>query len=282
MRPTRWSGWVERRFRDGNVPELAAQAATPEGEERSRRPGFRRPGPPGPKSPSSLPGIRILDGGAAVRVHRNKAQASPLSAPRGGAAGAEPEGGGPQWPAGLHSARYPARLKSSKMSAADARVRCLWIFEGSATAYSAHILAILWLGIQVLQGGRWIPGAQAAELGSPPTFMWPPSLASPEGLPDLPRQRTAMRSMNPPFGRPPPWQWTADLLQYWSDVSTRRLRATLHTQSTLVERLMDTVTRGSQKTPRHVGPCRLWHLPLATGKDHVYPGPAGWLWAPTT
>ena len=43
-------------------PELTAQAATPEGEERSRRPGFQRPGPPGPKSPSSLPGMRIPDG----------------------------------------------------------------------------------------------------------------------------------------------------------------------------------------------------------------------------
>ena len=35
------------------------------------------------------------------------------------------------------------RLRNLKMLAADARVRCLWIFESSATAYSAHILAIL-------------------------------------------------------------------------------------------------------------------------------------------
>ena len=48
--------------RNGNTPELAAQAVTPEGEERSRRPACRPPGPPVPKSPSSPLGMRIPDG----------------------------------------------------------------------------------------------------------------------------------------------------------------------------------------------------------------------------
>ena len=41
---------------------------------------------------------------------------------------------------------------------------------------------------------------------------------------------------------PGTWQWMADLLQYWSDVSNTKTQGGLsHTQSTLVERLMEVV-----------------------------------------
>ena len=64
----------------------------------------------------------------------------------------------------------------------------------------------------------------------------------PEGLPDLPRQRTAMRIDEPAIRSPATWQWMADLLQYWSNVSNTKTPGGLfRTQSTLVERLMDTV-----------------------------------------
>ena len=137
--------------------------------------------------------------------------------------------------------RVTRRLKNAKMSAADARVRCLWIFEGNATAYSAHILAIFdWAYKFYKVGGEYpVPKLPSwlttyIHVNSIPRF--------PEGLPDLPRQRTAMRIDEPAIRSPATWQWMADLLQYWSDVSNTKTPGGLfRTQSTLVERLMDTV-----------------------------------------
>ena len=127
------------------------------------------------------------------------------------------------------------------MSAADARVRCLWIFESSATAYSAHILAILdWVYKFYRVGGEYpVPKLPSwlttyIHVTSIPRF--------PEGLPDLPRQQTAMRIAETAIRSPATWQWMADLLQYWSDVSNTKTPGGLfRTQSALVERLMDTV-----------------------------------------
>ena len=137
--------------------------------------------------------------------------------------------------------RVTRRLKNAKMSAADARVRCLWIFEGNTTAYSAHILAIFdWAYKFYKVGGEYpVPKLPSwlttyIHVNSIPRF--------PEGLPDLPRQRTAMRIDEPAIRSPATWQWMADLLQYWSDVSNTKTPGGLfRTQSTLVERLMDTV-----------------------------------------
>ena len=137
--------------------------------------------------------------------------------------------------------RVTRRLKNAKMSPADARVHCLWIFEGNATVYSAHILAIFdWAYKFYKVGGEYpVPKLPSwlttyIHVNSIPRF--------PEGLPDLPRQRTAMRIDEPAIRSPAIWQWMADLLQYWSDVSNTKTPGGLfRTQSTLVERLMDTV-----------------------------------------
>ena len=133
------------------------------------------------------------------------------------------------------------RLKSSKMSSADARVRCLWIFEGSATAYSAHILAIFDWAYKFYKVGGEYPVSKLPSWLT--TYIHVTSIPRfPEGLPDLPRQRTAMRIDEPAIQSPATWQWMADLLQYWSDVSNTKTPGGLfRTQSALVERLMDTV-----------------------------------------
>ena len=162
------------------------------------------------------------------------------------------------------------------MSAADARVRCLWIFESSATTYSAHILAILDWAYKFYKVGGEYPVPKLPSWLT--TYIHVTSIPRfPEGLPELPRQRTAMRIDEPAIRSPATWQWMADLLQYWSDVSNTKTPGGLsRTQSALVERLMDIVNPWvPAKNPCHVGPCHLRHLPLATGEDHVYPGPEG-------
>ena len=118
----------------------------PEGKERSRRPGSRRPGPTGAKEsfiPAGYENTRREELQREARKAReNKAQASQLSAAQKATQLEEslkqevlndPQG---------YIWRVTHRLKNSKMSAADACVRCLWIFEGSAKAYCSHILAI--------------------------------------------------------------------------------------------------------------------------------------------
>ena len=137
--------------------------------------------------------------------------------------------------------RVTHRLKSAKMSAADARIRCLWIFGGSASAYSAHILAIFDWAYKFYKVGGENPVPKLPSWLN--TYIHVTSIPRfPEGLPDLPRQRTAMRIDEPSIQAPVTWQWMADLLQYWSDVSNTKTPGGLsHTQSTLVERLMDTV-----------------------------------------
>ena len=133
------------------------------------------------------------------------------------------------------------RLRNSKMSAADACVRCLWIFEGSATAYSAHILAIFDWAYKFYKVGGEHPVPKLPSWLT--TYIHVTSIPRfPEGLPDLPRQWTAMRIDEPAIRSPATWQWMADLLQYWSDVSNTKTPGGLsRTQSALVERLMDTV-----------------------------------------
>ena len=137
--------------------------------------------------------------------------------------------------------RVTRRLKNAKMSAADARVRCLWIFGGSASAYSAHILAIFDWAYKFYKVGGENPVPKLPSWLT--TYIHVTSIPRfPEGLPDLPRQRTAMRIDEPSIRAPATWQWMADLLQYWSDVSNTKTPGGLfRTQSTLVERLMDTV-----------------------------------------
>ena len=127
------------------------------------------------------------------------------------------------------------------MSAADARVRCLWIFESSATAYSAHILAILDWAYKFYKVGGEYPVPKLPSWLT--TYIHVTSIPRfPEGLPELPRQRTAMRIDEPAIRSPATWQWMADLLQYWSDVSNTKTPGGLsRTQSALVERLMDIV-----------------------------------------
>ena len=172
---------------------------------------------------------------------RNKAQASPLSAAQKAAqleqSLKEEVLNDPQ----AYIRRVTRRLKSSKMSAADARVRCLWIFEGSAMAYSAHILAIFDWAYKFYKVGGEYPVPKLPSWLT--TYIHVTSIPRfPEGLPDLPWQRTAMRIDEPAIRSPATWQWMADLLQYWSDVSNTKTPGGLfRTQSTLVERLMDTV-----------------------------------------
>ena len=127
------------------------------------------------------------------------------------------------------------------MSAADARVCCLWIFESSATAYSAHILAIFDWAYKFYKVGGEHPVPKLPSWLT--TYIHVTSIPRfPEGLPDLPRQRTAMRIDEPAIRSPTTWQWMADLLQYWSDVSNTKTPGGLfRTQSVLVERLMDTI-----------------------------------------
>ena len=137
--------------------------------------------------------------------------------------------------------RVTRRLRNSKMSAADARVHCLWIFESSATTYSAHILAILDWAYKFYKVGGEYPVPKLPSWLT--TYIHVTSIPRfPEGLPELPRQRTAMRIDEPAIRSPATWQWMADLLQYWNNVSNTKTPGGLsRTQSTLVERLMDIV-----------------------------------------
>ena len=71
------------------------------------------------------------------------------------------------------------------MSAADARVRCLWIFESSATAYSAHILAILDWAYKFYKVGGEHPVPKLPSWLT--TYIHVTSIPRfPEGFPDLP------------------------------------------------------------------------------------------------
>ena len=73
------------------------------------------------------------------------------------------------------------------MSAADARVRCLWIFESSATTYSAHILAILDWAYKFYKVGGEYPVPKLPSWLT--TYIHVTSIPRfPEGLPELPRQ----------------------------------------------------------------------------------------------
>ena len=137
--------------------------------------------------------------------------------------------------------RVTRRLRNAKMSAADARIRCLWIFESSATAYSAHILAILDWAYKFYKVGGEYPVPKLPSWLT--TYIHVTSIPRfPEGLPELPQQRTAMRIDESAIRSPATWQWMADLLQYWSDVSNTKTPGGLsRTQSALVERLMDIV-----------------------------------------
>ena len=173
--------------------------------------------------------------------HKNKAQASQLSAVEKAAqleqSLKQEVLNDPQ----AYIRRVTRRLRNSRMSAADARVRCLWIFESSATAYSAHILAILDWAYKFYKVGGEYPVPKLPSWLT--TYIHVTSIPRfPEGLPDLPRQRTAMRIAETAIRSPATWQWMADLLQYWSDVSNTKTPGGLsRTQSTLVERLMDIV-----------------------------------------
>ena len=172
---------------------------------------------------------------------RNKAQASPLSAAQKAAQLEQSLKDEVLKDPQAYIQRITRRLKSSKMSAADAQVRCLWIFEGNAMAYSAHILAIFDWAYKFYKVGGEYPVPKLPSWLT--TYIHVTSIPRfPEGLPDLPRQRTAMRIDEPAIRSPATWQWMADLLQYWSDVSNTKTPGGLfRTQSTLVERLMDTV-----------------------------------------
>ena len=128
-----------------------------------------------------------------------------------------------------------------KLPAADPRVRCLWIFGGDASTHAAYILAIFdWASKYFKMGGEYpvprLPGWLTTFISttSMPRF--------PDGLPPLPSKRTAMNFPNKAIRSPGTWQWMADLLQYWSDVSNTRTQGGLfRTASPLVEKLMEIV-----------------------------------------
>ena len=64
----------------------------------------------------------------------------------------------------------------------------------------------------------------------------------PDGLPQLPKRRMAMNFSQVAIRSPGTWQWMADLLQYWSDVTNTKTQGSLsRTQSALVEQLMEMV-----------------------------------------
>ena len=133
------------------------------------------------------------------------------------------------------------RLKAMKLPAADPRVRCLWIFGGNASTRTAYILAIFdWASKYFKMGGEYpvpkLPGWLT-------TFISATSMARfPDGLPPLPTKRTAMNFSNKAIRSPGTWQWMANLLQYWSDVSNTKTQGGLsRMQSALVEKLMEVV-----------------------------------------
>ena len=64
----------------------------------------------------------------------------------------------------------------------------------------------------------------------------------PDGLLPLPSKRTTVNFPNKVIRSPGTWQWMADLLQYWSDVSNTKTQGGLsRTPSALVEKLMEVV-----------------------------------------
>ena len=128
-----------------------------------------------------------------------------------------------------------------KLPAADPHVCCLWIFGGEASSHTAQILAIFdWASKYFKLGGQYpvpkLPGWLT-------TFINVTSISRfPGGLPPLPPKRTAMNFPKVAIRTPGTWQWMADLLQYWSDVSNTKTQGGLsQTQSALVERLMEVV-----------------------------------------
>ena len=128
-----------------------------------------------------------------------------------------------------------------KLPAADSRVHCLWIFGGEASSHAAQILAIFdWAGKYFRLGGEYpvpkLPGWLT-------TFISVTSMSRfPGGLPPLPTKPTAMNFNNVAIRSPGTWQWMANLLQYWSDVSNTKTQGGLsRMQSTLVEKLMEVI-----------------------------------------
>ena len=136
---------------------------------------------------------------------------------------------------------YRRLLKDMKLPAADPRVRCLWIFSGKASEHATYILAIFdWASKYFKLGGKYpVPGLP----GWLTTFISTTSVARfSEGLPQLPAKRTAMNFADEAIRSPGTWQWMADLLQYWCDVSNTRTQGGLYrTASPLVEMLMKIV-----------------------------------------
>ena len=137
--------------------------------------------------------------------------------------------------------RVTRSLKAKKLPAADPCVRCLWIFGGEASSHTAQILAIFdWASKYFKLGGEYpvpkLPGWLT-------TFINVTSMSRfPDGLPPLPAKRTAMNFPRVEIRAPGTWQWMADLLQYWSDVSNTKTQGGLsRTQSALVEKLMQVV-----------------------------------------
>ena len=133
------------------------------------------------------------------------------------------------------------RLKDKKLPAADPRVCCLWIFGGNASNHTAYILAILdWASKYFKLGREYLVPRLPGWLT---TFVSTTSMPRfPDGLPPLPSKRTAMNFPNKAIRSPGTWQWMADLLQYWCDVSNTRTQGGLfRTASPLVEELMEIV-----------------------------------------
>ena len=137
--------------------------------------------------------------------------------------------------------RVTRSLQAMKLPAADPRVRCLWIFRGQASSHTAEILAILDWAIKYFKLGGEYPVPKL--LGWLTTFINVTSMSRfPDGLPRLPAKRTAMNFPRVEICSPGTWQWMADLLQYWSDVSNTKTQGGLsRTQSALVEKLMQVV-----------------------------------------
>ena len=133
------------------------------------------------------------------------------------------------------------RLKTMKLPATDPHVRCLWIFRGDASSRTAQILAIFdWASKYFKLGGEYpvpkLPGWVTAFLNVTSMSRFP------DGVPLLPIKRTAMNFPNAAIHLPGTWQWMADLLQYWSNVSNTKTQGGLsRTQSTLVEQLMEVI-----------------------------------------
>ena len=136
---------------------------------------------------------------------------------------------------------YRRMREDMRLPANDSRVRCLWIFAGRASEHATYILALFdWASKYFKFGGEYpvprLPGWLT-------TFVSTTSISRfPDGLPSLPSKRTAMNFPNRTISSPGTWQWMADLLQYWCDVSNTRTQGGLfRTASPLVERLMELV-----------------------------------------